>query len=150
MGGAGTLAGLGSGAGGVSAGPATGSAPAGAFSSSSPGGATGAAGSRPGMVPMGMMGAAGAGQGDRRTGHTPAGYLVNATNTSEIVGEPPKAAPAVLGRTEAPRADPGPGTGQVSARDGGAQAEPGSGATAAPVPATTVIGSARAGAARGG
>ncbi|MFL0577899.1 hypothetical protein [Dietzia sp. 179-F 9C3 NHS] len=150
MGGAGTLAGLGSGAGGVSAGPVTGSAPAGAFSSSSPGGATGAAGSRPGMVPMGMMGAAGAGQGDRRTGHTPAGYLVNATNTSEIVGEPPKAAPAVLGRTEAPRADPGPGTGQVSARDGSAQAEPGPGATAAPVPATTVIGSARAGAARGG
>ena len=48
----------------------------------------------------GMMGAAGAGQGDRR-GHTAAGYLTNATNTTEIIGEPVKVAPAVLGRKPA-------------------------------------------------
>ncbi len=48
---------------------------------------------------MGMMGAAGAGQNEGRRGHTPAGYLTNATNASEIIGEPVKVAPAVLGRT---------------------------------------------------
>lgn len=51
---------------------------------------------------MGMMGAAGAGQNEGRRGHTPAGYLTNATNTSEIIGEPVKVAPAVLGRTPPP------------------------------------------------
>ena len=49
-------------------------------------------------MPMGMMGAAGAGQQEGRRGHMPAGYLTNATNASEIVGEPVKVAPAVLGR----------------------------------------------------
>ncbi|PTM90412.1 hypothetical protein C8N39_101165 [Dietzia psychralcaliphila] len=110
MGGAGTLAGLGTpggagmggptagapGAGGVSAGAGAAGSPAGAFSSSSPGGAQAG---RAGMVPMGMMGAAGAGQNEGRRGHTPAGYLTNATNASEIIGEPVKVAPAVLGRT---------------------------------------------------
>ncbi|MBB1031462.1 hypothetical protein G6027_11295 [Dietzia sp. SLG310A2-38A2] len=51
---------------------------------------------------MGMMGAAGTGQNEGRRGHTPAGYLTNATNTSEIIGEPVKVAPAVLGRTPPP------------------------------------------------
>ncbi|MFN3339850.1 MAG: WXG100 family type VII secretion target [Dietzia sp.] len=110
MGGAGTLAGLGApggawmggptagapGAGGVSAGSGSAGSPAGAFSSSSTGGAQAG---RAGMMPMGMMGAAGAGQNDGRRGHTPAGYLTNATNASEIIGDPVKVAPAVLGRT---------------------------------------------------
>ena len=114
MGGAGTLAGIGSpggpagaagsGMGGPTAGvPGAGSAAPGAAgaggqmvgSSSSPGAQAG----RAGAMPMGgMMGAAGAGQSDRR-GHTPAGYLTNATNTTDIIGEPVKVAPAVLGRT---------------------------------------------------
>ncbi|WP_194306032.1 WXG100 family type VII secretion target [Dietzia sp. B19] len=109
MGGAGTLAGFGApgglgmggptsgapGAGGMSAGPGAAGTPAGAFSSSSNGGSQA---SRAGMMPMGMMGAPGTGQNDGRRGHTPAGYLTNATNTSEIIGEPVKVAPAVLGR----------------------------------------------------
>lgn len=101
MGGAGTLSGYG--AGGPAA-PGAGSAPAGAFSSSStPGGAPGA---RPGTAPVGMMGAMGAaGQNGRRDGHTPAGYLVHATNTNAIIGTPPRVAPSVLGRTPA---DAGP------------------------------------------
>ncbi|WP_176475019.1 WXG100 family type VII secretion target [Dietzia natronolimnaea] len=118
MGGAGTLAGFGTpggpgaggpgvggpaagvpGAGGMAAGSGSAGAPAGAFSSSSNGGAQA---SRAGMMPMGMMGAAGAGQNEGRRGHTPAGYLTNATNTSEIIGEPVKVAPAVLGRTPPP------------------------------------------------
>lgn len=108
MGGAGTLAGFGSpggfgtggptagvpGGGGMSAGSGPAGAPAGAFSSSH----GGSQASRAGMMPMGMMGAAGAGQNEGRRGHTPAGYLTNATNTSEIIGEPVKVAPAVLGR----------------------------------------------------
>ncbi|MDO5663320.1 MAG: hypothetical protein Q4G40_11545, partial [Brachybacterium sp.] len=63
------------------------------------GAGTSSAAGRPGVMPMGMMGAAGAGQQDRR-GHTPAGYLVNATNTSELLGPPRKVSPAVLGRRE--------------------------------------------------
>lgn len=112
MGGAGTLAGFGSpggvgtggptagvsGGGGMSAGSGPAGAPAGAFSSSH----GGSQASRAGMMPMGMMGAAGAGQNEGRRGHTPAGYLTNATNTSEIIGEPVKVAPAVLGRTPPP------------------------------------------------
>lgn len=117
MGGAGTLAGFGTpggpgtggpgvggpvtgapGAGGMAAGSGSAGAPAGAFSSSN----GGAQASRAGMMPMGMMGAAGAGQNEGRRGHTPAGYLTNATNTSEIIGEPVKVAPAVLGRTPPP------------------------------------------------
>lgn len=47
------------------------------------------------------MGAANAAQGSERRGHTPAGYLTNATNTTDIVGEPVKVAPAVLGRKSA-------------------------------------------------
>ncbi|MDX2358889.1 WXG100 family type VII secretion target [Dietzia sp. PP-33] len=129
MGGAGTLAGLGGlggpgaggpgagapgagalgpggtpaapGAGGASAGTGSAGSPAGALSSSSSTG--GAQAGRAGMMPMGMMGAAGAGQNEGRRGHTPAGYLTNATNASEIIGEPVKVAPAVLGR--APRPD---------------------------------------------
>ena len=49
---------------------------------------------------MGMMGAA-TGQGSDRRGHTPAGYLTNATNTTDIIGDPVKVAPAVLGRSAA-------------------------------------------------
>ena len=111
MGGAGTLAGFGSPGGfgtggptagvpggGMSAGSGPAGAPAGAFSSSH----GGSQASRAGMMPMGMMGAAGAGQNEGRRGHTPAGYLTNATNTSEIIGEPVKVAPAVLGRTPPP------------------------------------------------
>lgn len=56
---------------------------------------------------MGMMGAAGTGQNDGRRGHTPAGYLTNATNTSEIIGEPVKVAPAVLGRKPLKKGDLG-------------------------------------------
>ena len=113
MGGAGTLAGLGAGG---AAGPGTGvpitSAPgagsagstaagpgAGAFSSSSTGPAHAG---RAGAVPMGaMMGAAGAGQNTDRRGHTPASYLTNATNTTAIIGDPVRVAPAVLGRAPA-------------------------------------------------
>ena len=110
MGGAGTLAGLGSAAGpGVggpiagSPGPGAGSVPgasagaggAGAVSSSSGGAGAG----RAGGVPMGgMMGAANAGQSSEKREHTPASYLVNATNTSAIIGEPLKVSPAVIGR----------------------------------------------------
>ena len=112
MGGAGTLAGYaaggpaGPGTGGPTAGvPGTGSAPGGTAgtgpgtmgSSSS---TSTANGPRAGAMPMGaMMGAAGAGQNSDRRGHTPAGYLTNATNTTAIIGDPVKVAPAVLGRT---------------------------------------------------
>ncbi|AWH91293.1 hypothetical protein A6035_02935 [Dietzia lutea] len=118
IGGAGTLAGFGAGgaagpgAGGPAAGaPGAGPAPggvagsgAGALSSSSTG--TAQAG-RAGAMPMGgVMGAANAGQNSDRRGHTPASYLTNATNTTAIIGEPVKVAPAVLGR---PRVeDPAP------------------------------------------
>ena len=54
---------------------------------------------------MGMMGGA-AGQGSDRRGHTPAGYLTNATNTTDIIGDPVKVAPAVLGRSRDPRTAP--------------------------------------------
>ena len=47
---------------------------------------------------MGMMGAGGTGQNNHRRGHTPAGYLTNATNTTDIIGDPVKVTPAVLGR----------------------------------------------------
>ena len=47
---------------------------------------------------MGMMGGGAAGQGSDRRGHTPAGYLTNATNTTDIIGDPVKVAPSVLGR----------------------------------------------------
>ncbi|GLB65423.1 hypothetical protein NCCP2495_33040 [Dietzia sp. NCCP-2495] len=46
----------------------------------------------------GMMGAANAGQNSDKREHTPASYLVNATNTSAIIGEPLKVSPAVIGR----------------------------------------------------
>lgn len=46
----------------------------------------------------GMMGAANAGQNSEKREHTPASYLVNATNTSAIIGEPLKVSPAVIGR----------------------------------------------------
>jgi uncharacterized protein YukE len=128
MGGAGTLAGFG--AGGPAAGaPGAGSAGAGAagpgagaFSSSSP---SAAHAGRAGAMPMGgVMGAAGAGQNNDRRGHTPASYLTNATNTTAIIGEPVKVAPAVLGRapvedaTSAVRSDqPEPFRGRVIGRD---------------------------------
>ena len=60
---------------------------------------------RPGAMPMGMMGGA-AGQGSDRRGHTPAGYLTNATNTTDIIGDPVKVAPAVLGRSAEPENAP--------------------------------------------
>ena len=64
-------------------------------------------------MPMGaMMGAAGAGQNSDRRGHTPAGYLTNATNTTAIIGDPVKVAPAVLGR---PRAEDPPPTDDTAA-----------------------------------
>ncbi|RKE59557.1 hypothetical protein BXY47_2643 [Dietzia kunjamensis] len=128
MGGAGTLAGFG--AGGPAAGaPGAGSAGAGAagpgagaFSSSSP---SAAHAGRAGAMPMGgVMGAAGAGQNNDRRGHTPASYLTNATNTTAIIGDPVKVAPAVLGRapvedaTSAVRSDqPEPFRGRVIGRD---------------------------------
>ena len=46
----------------------------------------------------GMMGAANAGQNSDKRGHTPASYLVNATNTSAIIGEPLRVSPSVIGR----------------------------------------------------
>ncbi|MGN0101194.1 MAG: hypothetical protein ACI39C_09660 [Dietzia sp.] len=112
MGGAGTLAGYtaggpaGPGTGGPTASaPGTGSAPGGTAGTGS--GTMGSSSStstatapRAGAMPMGaMMGAAGAGQNSDRRGHTPAGYLTNATNTTAIIGDPVKVAPAVLGRT---------------------------------------------------
>ncbi|USX45280.1 hypothetical protein [Dietzia kunjamensis] len=128
MGGAGTLAGFG--AGGPAAGaPGAGSAGAGAagpgagaFSSSSP---SAAHAGRAGAMPMGgVMGAAGAGQNNDRRGHTPASYLTNATNTTAIIGDPVKVAPAVLGRrpvedpTAAGQSDqPEPFRGRVIGRD---------------------------------
>ncbi|WP_314037131.1 hypothetical protein [Dietzia sp. CH92] len=112
MGGAGTLAGY---AAGGPAGPGTGGPTASApGTGSAPGGTAGpgpgtmgsssststATAPRAGAMPMGaMMGAAGAGQNSDRRGHTPAGYLTNATNTTAIIGDPVKVAPAVLGRT---------------------------------------------------
>lgn len=109
MGGAGSLAGLG-GPGGVSGPPVGGpaSGPVGAGTAGAAGQMTGSSSSTPtqtgrtGAVPMGgMMGAAGAGQTSDRRGHTPASYLTNATNTTEIIGDPVKVAPAVLGRAPA-------------------------------------------------
>ena len=113
MGGAGTLAGLSHSAGPGVGGPSAGLPGAGAgnatgattgaggmgTTSSSTGGSTAG---RPGAMPMGMMGASGAGQGSDRRGHTPAGYLTNATNTTDIIGDPVKVAPAVLGRNAEP------------------------------------------------
>ena len=110
MGGAGTLAGLGSAAGPGPGGPIAGSPGLGAGSVPGAGAGTGGAGAvssssggaaagRAGGVPMGgMMGAANAGQNSDKRGHTPASYLVNATNTSAIIGEPLKVSPAVIGR----------------------------------------------------
>ncbi|TCW25001.1 WXG100 family type VII secretion target [Dietzia cinnamea] len=124
MGGAGTLAGFGAGgaagpggggpaAGAPGAGPAPGgtaSPGAGALSSSS---TTTAQAGRAGAMPIGgMMGAANAGQNSDRRGHTPASYLTNATNTTAIIGEPVKVAPAVLGR---PRAEDPPSTDDTAA-----------------------------------
>ena len=116
MGGAGTLSGLGTpglggpggsggaaGAGtpGLKGGPAGPGAltanAAGAGGPAGAGSASNTAGGRVGGMPMGMMGGAGAGHGDKRDGHRPASYLVNATNTSEILGEPTRVAPAVIG-----------------------------------------------------
>ncbi|UVE97077.1 hypothetical protein [Dietzia sp. B32] len=127
MGGAGTLAGFGSGgpAAGVpgagSAGAGAAGPGAGAFSSSSTGAAQAG---RAGAMPMGgMMGAAGAGQNNDRRGHTPASYLTNATNTTAIIGDPVKVAPAVLGRkpAEDPASltpdQPEPARGRVIGRD---------------------------------
>ena len=111
MGGAGTLAGFGTGgavgpgagnpaagapgAGSAGSGTAGPGAGGGAFSSSS----NGAQAGRAGAMPVGgMMGAAGAGQNNDRRGHTPASYLTNASNTTAIIGDPVKVAPAVLGR----------------------------------------------------
>lgn len=108
MGGAGTLSGLGApgiggsglpaGSTGVPAsGPSAASAggPPGAFSNSGSGGANAG---RVGGGPMGMMGGARAGsQDDKSEGHRPASYLVNATNASEILGEPVKVSPAKIG-----------------------------------------------------
>lgn len=76
-------------------------------------------------MPMGgVMGAAGAGQNNDRRGHTPASYLTNATNTTAIIGDPVKVAPAVLGRapvedaTSAVRSDqPEPFRGRVIGRN---------------------------------
>ena len=72
-------------------------------------------------MPMGAMaGAAGAGQNSDRRGHTPAGYLTNATNTTAIVGDPLKVSPAVLGRKpiDEPAEDkPEPFRGRVIGRD---------------------------------
>ncbi|MFI8591342.1 hypothetical protein [Dietzia maris] len=128
MGGAGTLAGFGAGGPAVGA-PGAGSAGAGAagpgagaFSSSSP---SAAHAGRAGAMPMGgVMGAAGAGQNNDRRGHTPASYLTNATNTTAIIGDPVKVAPAVLGRrpvedpTAAGQSDqPEPFRGRVIGRD---------------------------------
>jgi len=48
-----------------------------------------------------MAGGSNAGQNSDRKGHTPAGYLTNATNTTAIIGEPLKVSPAVLGRKPA-------------------------------------------------
>ncbi|MEX6463322.1 hypothetical protein AB6N35_02980 [Dietzia cinnamea] len=124
MGGAGTLAGFGAGGaagpggGGASAGvPGASPAPggvagsgAGALSSSS---TTTAQAGRAGAMPIGgMMGAANAGQNSDRRGHTPASYLTNATNTTAIIGDPVKVAPAVLGR---PRAEDPPPTDDTAA-----------------------------------
>lgn len=106
MGGAGTLSSLGApsvgppgvGAGGPgvpSAAATSAGGPPGAFSSSSAGGASAA---RVGGGPMGMMGGARAGSHDGKSeGHRPASYLVNATNASEILGEPVKVSPAKIG-----------------------------------------------------
>ena len=124
MGGAGTLAGRGLSAGpgvggpfsgvpGAGAGNVTG-APAGAGGpapSSSTGGSTPG---RPGAIPMGMMGAAGAGHDTRRRGHTPAGYLTNATNTTDIIGHPVKVTPPLLGNPPAPARDTTPPDAGVS------------------------------------
>ena len=48
------------------------------------------------------MGAANAGQNSDKREHTPASYLVNATNTTAIIGEPLKVSPAVIGRRPDP------------------------------------------------
>ena len=124
MGGAGTLAGRGLSAGpgvggpfsgvpGAGAGNVTG-APAGAGGtapSSSTGGSTPG---RSGAMPMGMMGAAGAGHDTRRRGHTPAGYLTNATNTTDIIGHPVKVTPPLIGNPPAPAPNTTPSDAGVS------------------------------------
>ena len=47
---------------------------------------------------MPMTNAGTTGQTNNRRGHTPATYLTNATNTTDIIGDPVKVTPAVLGR----------------------------------------------------
>ena len=107
MGGAGTLAGYGAGAGsglGRVSGPGmVGGAPASSATAGVAGApgtsASGTGAARMGVAPMGMMGAGMGGNRDAKgTGHHPASYLVNATNTNEILGEPVKVAPSVIGR----------------------------------------------------
>ena len=108
MGGAGTLAGRGHSAGPGVGGPSSGvpgagagnvtGAPAGTGGTAPTSSTGGSTPGRSGTMPMGMMGAGGTGQNNHRRGHTPAGYLTNATNTTDIIGDPVKVTPAVLGR----------------------------------------------------
>ena len=124
MGGAGTLAGRGLSAGPGVGGPFSGVPGAGAGNvTGAPGGAGGTAPSsstggstpgRPGAMPMGMMGAAGAGKDTRRRGHTPAGYLTNATNTTDIIGHPVKVTPPLIGKPPAPAPNTTPSDAGVS------------------------------------
>lgn len=127
MGGAGTLSGYGAPSAGVHGGSlATSSGGGRTPLPGSAGTAPGATGGRVGGVPMGMMGAAGAGgQNTRREGHLPASYLVNATNTSELLGPPVKVSPGTIGartsRGDGP--EPGEGTSGPSGSEPGIIAE---------------------------
>ena len=108
LGGAGTLAGLGStarpGVAPAPTAPGTGTLtgggpttnPGGPAATPPPSSATTA--SRPGALPMPMTNAGTTGQTNNRRGHTPASYLTNATNTTDIIGDPVRVTPAVLGR----------------------------------------------------
>lgn len=121
MGGAGTLSGYGAPASGVHGGsPATSGGGGRTSMPTSPGTAPGASGGRVGGVPMGMMGAAGArGQNSKAEGHLPASYLVNATNTSELLGPPVKVSPGTIG-ARSPK-DAVPTTAEGTSRQSGSE-----------------------------
>lgn len=87
---------------GVTAGPGSTSGGAPGAGAAGAAGTGGAAAAGRGAGSFGMMPAGAAQGGQQRRGeHQPAGYLVDALNTTDLLGTPPKATPAVLGAAHA-------------------------------------------------
>lgn len=98
---AGSGTGLGAGMGGLRGALGAGGLPSGAAGGGANPAGIGGAGVRGGMMPMGMMGGAGAhgrgGQGEEDDEHATPEYLINLDNGNELFGEIPKASPGVIG-----------------------------------------------------